>query len=215
MDAIAKSNPEISFIWISAEDENKISEYTDSLTYLRFVNDKDSVIWKEFNPTGWGIGYAFGDNGNLLWHGYTSELTDEILSSVLSGSRVERKSYTFGVEYTVAHKVGFGEYSTSVIPHEDGQEWRFENKPITSLIGMLVRGIYGNDVKIISLGAERAATPISFSVRFHYAEGEWKSTFRRFLNMLCGGYNIQMSFGDDREEGLTNVVVIDYTGYSG
>jgi len=215
MNQFAGMNLKINFIWVSSENEDKVLRYTDSLTNVKFINDIDSTIWNEFKPTGWGVGFAFSAAGDMLWHGYTSEITEEILSAIGEGRSIERKNYRFGIEYSMVNVVGFGNSEASVINHEDGDEWRLNNKPLSSLIRVLVNTIYGQNVEILELGAERANTPIKLSVRFRFDKGERASSYLRFLKMLCGGYDIQLTVGESREDGIKTVVVIDYTKYSG
>jgi thiol-disulfide isomerase/thioredoxin len=214
MNQFARLNPKMNFIWVSSENEDAVLRSTDSSTNMKFINDADSTIWKKFNPTGWGVGFAFSAAGDMLWHGYTSEITEEMLSAITEGRSIERKKYRFGIEYLMVNEVGFGDYVFSIIDHEDGEEWRLKNKPMSSLISVLVHAIYGQ-VEIIELGAERASTPIKLSVRFRFDKGERASSFLKFLKMLCGGYDIQLTVGESREDGLKTIVVIDYTKYSG
>ena len=71
-----------------------------------------------------------------------------------------------------------------------------------------------NDIRIVTLHEERAATPVSLRVRFRCAREDRREAHARLLKMLCAGYDIGLTVGETREHGLQPAVLIDYGKFS-
>jgi hypothetical protein len=214
MNQLAGKRPNLTFVWVNALKDEDVSGFADSLENISFVYDPDSLIWKEFGPKLWGEVFSFSPAGELLWHGSTYEITEEILSSIEQGVVTERKKHRFAMEYSVQNDVGYGDSEFSAIPHDDGEELRLKHNTFSDLIKTLVNGAFGNDIRIVTLYEERAATPVSLRVRFRCAREDRREARARLLKMLCAGYDIGLTVGETREHGLQPVVLIDYGKFS-
>lgn len=214
MNQFAGKRPKLAFVWVNALKDEDVSRFADSLTNISFVYDPDSLIWKDFGPNLWGEVFAFSATGEQIWHGSTYEITEEILSAIEQGISPERKKHRFAMEYSVQNDGGYGDSEFSAITHDDGEELRVKNNTFAALLKTLAKMAYGGNVRIVTLHEERAASPVILRVRFRCAYEDRREARARLLKMLCAGYDVGLTVGESRDNGLEKVVVMDYGKFS-
>ncbi|MCB2204134.1 hypothetical protein KQI65_05245 [bacterium] len=216
MNMLAQEHPEISFVWVSGQDdEKKIGKLADTLTAIHFIHDPDSTVWHEFNPESWGVAYAFDKSGTQFLKGYSSEITDGNINSIAMEKSITRRHSRIGYQFNFDTEVGFGAHEFSYIPHDNGEEVQLTNKSATSLVNYLLTSLYGNKVEIVERNEANASTPVKMiRLRLRYDEEQKKAAFERFLKMFCAGYGIVLDL-EKSADGEVQKVIVDYSGYSG
>ena len=214
IDSIAEAvKDRAQFKYVNSEDyDPKI--YQEKYVNLSFLWDKDSVIWKKYNPTAWGIVVIEDGNNMEMWKGYTYQITDRLLETLMAGDEVEVMSPKYVVNMSVEQSVEPGPSEIAYDPDAEGLHMAIKNKTIGAVFRHILRSIHGFNANITSIDELNANIPHNITLKVDCSRAEAKRlVLNRLLRMLAGGYNVDIVLKNPDQEHVPRNIVIDYSEY--